>query len=338
MDFDKKISVCLPFYNIAPYVSRCLDSVLKNTYSNLEVICVNDGSTDGTTDLLHSYAEKDARVTVIDKKNGGVVSARNAAIAAATGDFISFVDGDDWIHHQFYEVLMSIQKKTDADVVICGYKKTGDYVNDVEISADNVPFETVASRQILKDAHAVTHIWGRLYRRTLIPKKQVPSDIAMGEDTALNLLFLYGEKQTQVVATPVLLYYYFQREGSLVRTIPHAEKIKVSKFLAENYSLFSNSEEGAGIILEEILRTLLSYRYLEMFSPQKEDTQKVCKQLYTFCTNRWDGVIGITKRSQYRLLYHIPLLYRLYRITTDPSMMDWEQTERKRQRGQNQAK
>ena len=98
MNCDKKISVCIPFYNLEPYVSRCLDPILENTYRNLEVICVNDGSSDGTSDLLHNYADNDSRVIVIDKENGGVMSARNAAIAAATGD-LSTVCSYSSLHH-----------------------------------------------------------------------------------------------------------------------------------------------------------------------------------------------------------------------------------------------
>lgn len=141
MNCDKKISVCIPFYNLEPYVSRCLDSILENTYRNLEVICVNDGSADGTSDLLHNYADNDSRVIVIDKENGGVMSARNVALAAATGDFISFIDGDDWIHKRFFEVLMSVWEKSDADTVICAYKKSSEHLPDIEITPSEVLYE-----------------------------------------------------------------------------------------------------------------------------------------------------------------------------------------------------
>ena len=155
----------------------------------------------------------------------------------------------------------------------------------------------------------------------------------MGEDVALNLLFLYGKKQAKIAVTSEPLYYYFQRAESMVRTIPHAEKIKVSKFLSENYSLFSISERGTNVILHEILRTLLAYRYLEMFSPEKQNVQKVCKELYAFCADKWHGVMRLEKQVQYQLLYYIPALYRLYRIINDPTMLDWERAEKKRQQG-----
>lgn len=189
MNHSKKISVCIPFYNIEPYISRCLDSVLSNTYQNLEVICVNDGSLDGTSALLHAYARKDPRVIVIDKENGGIVSARNAAINVATGDFISFIDGDDWIHHQFFEVLMSVQEREIADVVICGYERCTDIVHGAEIDRD-IASTLADTATLLNDAHARTHIWGRIYAKELIPKQISSPDIVMGEDTAFNLLFL----------------------------------------------------------------------------------------------------------------------------------------------------
>ena len=90
---SEKISVIIPVYNTEKYIGRCLDSILNNTYKNLEVICVNDGSKDRSLEILNEYAEKDNRVKVIDKENGGVSAARNTALDVATGDFISFVDG-----------------------------------------------------------------------------------------------------------------------------------------------------------------------------------------------------------------------------------------------------
>ncbi len=337
MNCDKKISVCIPFYNLEPYVSRCLDSILENTYRNLEVICVNDGSSDGTSDLLHNYADNDSRVIVIDKENGGVMSARNAAIAAATGDFISFIDGDDWIHKRFFEVLMSVWEKSDADTVICAYKKSSEHLPDIEITPSEVLYEFMGQDRMLKDAHALTHIWGRVYKRSLIPSQnKIPQDITMGEDTALNLLFLYGSNDASTAAVTAQLYYYFQREGSMVHTVSHAEKIKVSSFLVENFSLFVG-RQGKAVVLHEILRTLLTYRYLEMFCPNQAFVKQRCKNLYVFCKENWVGILPLRGRIKYCILYHVPALYRLFRIVTDPTMLEWERVEKKRQQEQKQV-
>lgn len=334
MNCDRKISVCIPFYNLEPYVSRCLDSILENTYRNLEVICVNDGSSDGTSALLHSYAEKDSRVIVIDRPNGGVVSARDTAITVATGDFISFIDGDDWIHKQFFEVLMSVQEKSGADAVICAYKKSSEQLPDLELTPSEVLYEVMGQDRMLNDAHALTHIWGRMYKRALIPPpNKIPQDIAIGEDTALNLLFLYGNGDASIVAVTEQLYYYFQREGSLVHTVSHAEKIKVSSFLVENFPLFVG-RQGKAVVLHEIIRTLLTYRYLEMYCPNQAVVKRLCKDLYIFCKESWAGILPLRDRIKYCILYHVPALYRLFRILTDPTMLDWERAEKKRQQEQ----
>ena len=332
MNCSEKISVCIPFYNIEAYVSRCLDSVLNNTYQNLEIICVNDGSTDGTSALLHTYVKKDPRVIVIDKENGGIVSARNAAIDAATGDFISFVDGDDWVHHQFFEVLMSVQKRTAAGTVICGYKKCTDIVQDAEISKE-LTYTVATTNTLLNDSHARTHIWARMYSKELVSKQMGASDIVMGEDTAFNLAFLCRNCQKRIVIVAEQLYYYFQRENSVVHTAHHADKIKAALFIKEQLSLIC-ARQGKIVCLHEIMRTMLAYRYLKMYEPDRAEIHRRCKELYSFCANSWREVLPKKERVKYMLLYYCPLFYRLSRIVTDPTMLDWERAERNRQREQ----
>ena len=107
----KKISVIITIYNVEIYLERCLSSVINSTYENLEIICVNDGSTDHSIDILHKYKSIDERVIIIDKENRGLSSARNAGLDIATGEYISFIDSDDWVHSRFFEILFTIWKK-----------------------------------------------------------------------------------------------------------------------------------------------------------------------------------------------------------------------------------
>ena len=102
---DPTVSVIIPVYNMESYLERCLDSVLNNTYRNLEVICVDDGSTDGSLQILRRYEQTDKRIVVITKENGGVSSARNTGLDHASGNFVSFVDPDDLLHPQHYELM-----------------------------------------------------------------------------------------------------------------------------------------------------------------------------------------------------------------------------------------
>lgn len=328
---NKKISVCLPFYNIESYVSRCLDSVLGNTYQNLEVICVNDGSTDGTSALLHKYAKEDPRVIVIDKENGGLVSARQAAIDIATGDFISFIDGDDWVHPQFFEVLMTVQEKTGADAVVGGYVKTDNKAISSKIDLDQVVYTTDCLDCVSRKRDVRALIWGRLYTSELIPTLRVDKDIVIGEDATLNLLFLCNKDDVKIAVVSEKLYYYFQRPGSLVRAVSHRERIKVCDYFAKHIDDIK-VRSGQKIILDEILWSMFSYRYLAKFLPDQRRVRKHCRELYMTCKSRWSPLFPLKEKIQYSILYHCPFVYRLFRIITDPTMLDWERAEKKRQR------
>ena len=118
---EKLVSVIIPAYNIEDYIGRCLDSVLSQTYKNLEILVVDDGSSDCTGEILDDYEKKDQRIRVIHKENGGVSSARNIGIEAATGDYIGFVDGDDLMEPEMYKTLVNLLKEENADIAHCGH-------------------------------------------------------------------------------------------------------------------------------------------------------------------------------------------------------------------------
>ena len=116
---NELISVIIPVYNAEKYLNRCLDSVLNNTYKNLEVILVDDGSTDMSGRICDEYAKKDCRIRVLHKENGGTARARNTGLKIAKGDYIAFVDNDDFVHPCFYEYMLSSMESSSADVAIC---------------------------------------------------------------------------------------------------------------------------------------------------------------------------------------------------------------------------
>ena len=114
------ISLIVPVYNIQNYLSRCIDSILAQTYRDFELILVDDGSTDGSSEVCDYYGKQDKRIVVIHKQNGGLVSARKAGIASARGEYAGFVDGDDWIEPQMYQRLIETAMKCQADIVLGG--------------------------------------------------------------------------------------------------------------------------------------------------------------------------------------------------------------------------
>lgn len=118
---EEKISIIVTIYNVEPYIRKCIDSILAQTHKNFELILVNDGSPDNSLQICNEYAKKDVRVKVINKVNGGQASARNAGIDVATGDYIGFIDGDDWIEPEMYEVLLAKAKQYGSDIVQCSW-------------------------------------------------------------------------------------------------------------------------------------------------------------------------------------------------------------------------
>ncbi|MBR4607518.1 MAG: glycosyltransferase family 2 protein, partial [Lachnospiraceae bacterium] len=119
MNKDNLISVIIPVYNSENYLARCLYSILNNTYQEIEIICVNDGSTDESVQILAEYVKKDNRISIINKENGGLSSARNAGMKKCKGKYVTFIDSDDWVHPQYFEFLLFAMQKYDSDAVIC---------------------------------------------------------------------------------------------------------------------------------------------------------------------------------------------------------------------------
>ena len=116
-----KISIIVPIYNVKKYIQQCVESLINQTYKNLEIILIDDGSTDGCGELCDEFGKKDQRIHVIHKQNGGLSDARNKGIDVASGDYIGFVDSDDWISHNMYEKMLSSLKSVNADIAVCGW-------------------------------------------------------------------------------------------------------------------------------------------------------------------------------------------------------------------------
>lgn len=167
-----KISVIVAVYNIEAYLEKCVRSLRNQTYRNLQIILVDDGATDGCPAICDRLAEEDGRIQVIHKKNGGLSDARNAGIAAADGEYIAFVDGDDWIETDMYEKLLSAARQFDAPLVVCRYRKI--YRNrEVDASTGAaVVFdgqEALESFLMEEDDICIQNAaWNKLYRRELM--------------------------------------------------------------------------------------------------------------------------------------------------------------------------
>ena len=208
------ISVIVPVYKVEAYLGRCVESILKQTYQNLEVLLVDDGSPDGCPALCDAFAQRDPRVRVFHKPNGGVASARNLGLEQAAGEYISFIDGDDYIEPEMYADMLDALRHSGADMAVCGF------VAEDEQMPRTIDRDTPAAEPVLVQGREMvrrilrgeedTVCWNRLIRRELADHPF--PDIAIGED-AVYLVDLFLKPCTTVILKRAY-YHYVQRNGS----------------------------------------------------------------------------------------------------------------------------
>lgn len=324
---ELKISVIIPVYNTAEYLPRCLDSVLQNTYQNLEVICINDGSTDDSADVLKGYSESDSRIIIVNKNNEGVSVARNTGLNLATGDVIAFIDSDDWIHYQYFETMMHAQMKYNADIVAGGYLSVTEMTPDKTLNVDICKTSTLGFDDIMGCGYLKRMIWGRIYRRSCIAGHRFPKGIKWGEDTIFNVSILCDIPDLQAVMVDEDVYYYYQRETSAVNTVKTVDRIQVCQFYLTQGKRTENANQKE-IFLSECAKQLLAHRYAAKVCAEYE-AYRQCQELSRECLHALcDISIKSTKKMIFSLFFGCPWAYRLYRIIDDPTLLTWEKNEK----------
>lgn len=251
------LSIIVPVYKVEPYIRRCIDSILTQTFRDFEVILVDDGSPDNCPAICDEYAEKDSRVRVIHKKNGGISDARNAGLDVAQGEYIGFVDSDDFIHPQMYEIMLRVIQKSSADLLQC---------NLIGVSANQeVKYPTIEHDTEIKiyDAKAVVdqfypyfwqimpgYMWCKVFRHQVLDGIRFPVGKYF-EDIAILLPILNRCKTVATIDIP--LYYYVSNSDSITRqkvTAKHVNdhlnvyQMHISFFRDRNQEQFYRAEEA----------------------------------------------------------------------------------------------
>lgn len=226
-----KISIAVAVYGVEPYIEECLNSLVKQTYTNIEIIIVNDGSLDGAPLICDRFAASDSRIKVIHQKNSGLVSARKAGAKIATGDFITFVDGDDWVQEDHIESLAT-DLCSDTDLVIAGF--TRDFMGTRKLVANYFSEGTYLRKEIeeiiipkaiyngLFFQHGIsTYLWNKLFKTTKILKylNQVDNRIVMGEDSSVTYPYLMDAQKININNSTG--YIYRQRANSIIKSVPN---------------------------------------------------------------------------------------------------------------------
>ena len=270
------VSVIVPIYKVERYLDRCVESLLAQTVKDLEIILVDDGSPDACPQMCDAWAERHQNIRVVHKPNGGLSSARNAGVEVASGDYIGFVDSDDYILPDMYECLLHAIQTTGADMAICGYQYVDQATNEVD------PIETGKSTltdEVLNRKEACEKLvasrpgcsfyvtaWNKLYKKKLFDNCCFPEGKLHEDEYSVHRFFGQCEK-IAVIAKP--LYMYIQRSGSIMSAGVSLRSLDAVDALLDRYAFFR--EEGCTDLAYEQLNATFwkLYDLMPLLPPKK---------------------------------------------------------------------
>jgi len=280
------ISIIIPVYKVEEYLEKCIESVLKQTYTNLQIILVDDGSPDNCGKICDEYAKKDSRIEVIHKVNGGLSDARNVGIAKAKGKYIGFVDSDDYIKEDMYEILINLIKEYDADVSICNLYDVIDgkeYIRNNENGIQEYSRLEIL-KEVLLDKNIQSYAWNKLYKKELFDEIKYPIGKKY-ED--IGTTFYVFEKCNKIVVTSKPEYYYLKRSDSLVNNVTESTVLDYTDIIIQRYLYTQkNIEKLRKYNNYYLAKTLITaHNDIELLGSISEKMQEKYKELYNLVYN-----------------------------------------------------
>lgn len=239
---DIKVSLIIPVYNVERYLYRCLYYAVNQTLKNIEIIIINDGSTDLSLNIINEFLAKDKRITLINQENQGLSAARNAGILCANGEYIAFLDSDDSMEITYLEKMYNFAKATDSDIVMCNYCKVNEkngHISPIKRNIKQTIFSSEdAVHKIILDISIQNYAWDKIYKRSLFIDHNIfyPKGMYYEDMPTTFRLFYYAN---QVAYLDEFLYNYLQREQSITRTFSdkHIDDIVKALYLMKDFML-----------------------------------------------------------------------------------------------------
>ena len=311
------VSVIVPVYKVEPYLKNCVDSIINQTYNDLEIILVDDGSPDNSGTMCDIYAQADRRIKVIHKKNGGLASARNAGLQLARGEYIAFIDSDDSVDLSMYEFMVRIAEEKQADLVICGCQKisASDQIEKCDVS--NSRSDILDADGVWKELFIMLNnsSCNKLYKRTLLDGICFPEELVHGEDMIFNLH--YALRCTNGVRTTCGFYHYYDRAGSITRAAFSKRNFKEINVKDEAKRIVEEYKPSDTIVAEcycfrarmnvirEMIRSKREKEYHEELLEMKNYVRKEFARVYCLLKFKEKVEVGImlsNANSFYRML------------------------------------
>lgn len=304
---NQLVSIIVPVYNIQEYLKKCIESLIHQSYENIEIILVDDGSTDDSLNICLQYKEIDKRVSVIDKQNGGLSSARNAGLRVAKGDNYVFVDGDDYVHPQYIECLLNGLNESGADIAVCGINIVNEKEESVSRLATGVEYkknnplrDEVLTSDIIEKKYYTNSkygfwyvvAWNKMYKSYVFEGLEYDEGVIYEDEFLFNRLI---RKSKLIKCIPEELYFYVQRDGGITSEKKDRERFH---YLTEIYDrrmlcyFEKNNTELQTLCSEKYLKQIISKYYL-----LDNDEKKEVKAKYYYIIN------SIEVNKKFRLFY-----------------------------------
>ena len=315
MNNDPLISIIIPCFNAEKTLENCLQSVVQQSYANLEIIIIDDGSTDETSLIYNKFQSNDERILVLKQQNSGVSKARNTGVKAATGDYICFVDSDDWAELNYCSELYSLLVGENADISIveASYEdENGNVLCSKPISDEKIFDGNRALVLLLEDQEIQSHPWGKLFKADLLKNVHFPENLKCFED--YSTLFKIFNKAVKVIKSNEKLYHYIQREDSLSHNLSPETAYQFFLAIMEVFEFWRNSAKvgDRNKIVKNIVRKLLMVlkritrnTKVDEMKSEKDEIRRAFNSFLKYSATD----IGLEYYFYLRLYYYFPTLY-----------------------------
>lgn len=316
---DMMVSIIIPIYNSEKYLRRCIDSVLWQTYLNWELLLVNDGSKDASLKICMEYAAKDSRIKLISKLNGGVSSARNKGIHLAQGEFICFIDSDDYIDKDMIMKLIIAMNESNTDIIICGIKRIIKTKEEIFISPSKIIHDKKDICLFVADNYLkwlISSPCGKLYKRSLLPANLFNEEFSLGEDLQFNIEYFERINSMTIIDEP--LYCYTTNNSSLTHTYrkKHYETMcSIYKYTLGyfNRTVESNSSFMLKNVNYKLFSFCISFMYQNINVSSKKDEMLFIKEI---CDNNYirEAIKELPRLNFIRKVYVIAIRHKCIKV------------------------
>lgn len=310
-----KLSIIIPVYNAEKYLSRCIESILNQTYKEIEILLIDDGSTDGSHEICDMYAQKYDNVLVIHKTNGGVSSARNMGLDNARGEYVAFIDADDYVSDNLYQDLINKIKVSDAEIAVCSVYRVDSNGNKVLITQNH---QEISDNMMLKIMSGFGEwIWNKVYKKDIIGELRFDTDLSFGED--VYWLSQYCLKCKKSIYSTESSYLYFVNDDSACRNVLSKDKM-VRKYNMERkshlkiFEVYKKANKEAIVEFEHFMLSINIQNFIRLVKGGWVEKEHI-KEVKSLCR---EHLLGLFKSST---AYKMKLLGLLMSISPRTIML-----------------